>query len=217
MILGENLAHLGENAGHARCARGRAAHGGRGENGDILVPQLEQVPRGKHARLEVVQLHDVAGDMARPVADRDDGNAGVGVGIGRVVIRRIEEDDAEIVVLEGHLEIGALKRGIVVGTCGDDRNALGDGRAVDALDHGAVVRVRGLHGDDEHRTVRGGRRGAAELIVQRRGRGEYLFDRSGGEGTGFLVQDHGDGGLRNAGRLCDILHSDAFGSHKHLL
>ena len=167
--------------------------------------------RRQRAGLEVVQLHDVALPAA-PVAHGHDGDLRAVGHIQLLVVRRIEKHHAHIVPFDGRGQIGALQRRIMVRTRGGHPDIVLGSEPVHLLDDGGVKGVGQLGGDDQHR-VAGGRDRAAEIILQRRRRGQHILHGGMGKTGGFAVEDHGHRGLRHPGGLRHVLHRRSFSTH----
>ena len=92
--------------------------------------------------------------------------------------------------------------------------ALGNGRAVDALQHGGTIGAGHLRCDDQD--VRTGVRlgDYAEVVIELGCGSMDLLDSLHGERAGLLVEDHGDRRLGDTRLFGDVIHHHALRARK---
>ena len=186
----------------------------RGQVGDALVAEADEVLGHELRRAEIVDVHGVDAEVNDPVADGDDGHAVAQFAhLGRLR-RRHGEDDAgharevqrvEQVALRAGIPIGVVDRGLVAG---------GAGRRVDAGDHHRVIGIRDRRGKD--RDLFAGAAGRRRAVADALRLGEDAGHALRGKALERLaVEDHRDARRRNAGRLRDVAQG-GFAAHRHL-
>ena len=198
-----------------------AAHAGdvvlverRGQVGDALVAEADEVLGHELRCAEVIDVHGVDAEVNDPVADGDDGHAAAQLAhLGRLR-RRHGEDDAgharevervEQMALCAGVPIGVVDRGLVAGRAG---------RSVDAGDHHRVIGIRDRRGKD--RDLSAGAAGRRCAVADALRLGEHARHALRGKALERLaIEDHGDARGRNAGRLCNVAQG-GFAAHRHL-
>ena len=186
----------------------------RGQVGDALVAEADEVLGHELRRAEIVDVHGVDAEVNDPVADGDDGHTVAQFAhLGRLR-RRHGEDDAgharevqrvEQVALRAGIPIGVVDRGLVAGSAG---------RRVDAGDHHRVIGIRDRRGKD--RDLFAGAAGRRRAVADALRLGEDAGHALRGKALERLaVEDHRDARRRNAGRLHDVAQG-GFAAHRHL-
>ena len=186
----------------------------RGQVGDALVAEVDEVLGHELRRAEVVHVHGVDAAVRDAVADGDDGHAAAQLAhLGRLD-RRHGEDDAGHARIVERVEQVALRAGIPIGVV--DRGVIPGGVRcrVDAGDHHRVIGVRDRRGKD--RDLFAGAAGRRRAVADALRLGEDAGHALRGKALERLaVEDHRDARRRNAGRLRDVAQG-GFAAHRHL-
>ena len=171
---------------------------------------------GDAARPEVVQLDQVDVRDGVLIADGDHRHLAADLACIGGGIRRIEEDGGLEAGIQRDLQEGRFPLGIVVGAAEDQVQIVGSSCQVQFVEQEGVVGVGGVAGQHQYRLFGPGLAPCPGGfgVVQGLGGAEHLGDGLRGDrASAFLIQDQGDGGLRNAGQLGDICHGGFFLSH----
>ena len=198
-----------------------AAHAGdvvlverRGQVGDALVAEVDEVLGHELRRAEVVHVHGVDATVRDAVADGDDGHTAAQLAYLDRLDRRHGEDDAGHARIVERVEQVALRAGIPVGVV--DRGVIPGGVCcrVDAGDHLGVVGVGDRRREDGNLLAgaAGGRRAVADALGLSQNARHALRGKALQR---FSVEDHGDARGGNTGRLGDVAQG-GLAAHRHL-
>ena len=198
-----------------------AAHAGdvvlverRGQVGDALVAEVDEVLGHELRRAEVVHVHGVDAAVRDAVADGDDGHAAAQLAhLGRLR-RRHGEDDAGHARIVERVEQVALRAGVPIGVVDRDVIPGGVRRGVDAGDHLGVVGVGDRRREDGD--LLAGAAGGWCAVADALGLSQNARHALRGKALQrFSVEDHGDARGRNTGRLGDVAQG-GLAAHRHL-